>query len=277
MKTLTLATGVFVFSGMGLGLAQAGITDGGPPCENGGARAGFVVEHSSVPGAQFIIHTTDFGYNNIPGGDINPIGVPDGHGGTTTIPEYVDVPGVCDVRNETIFPNGIPGGGGGGGIGAGASADLSIESYVVDPTTGKYVLLNIFNAIALNVPSGVLAIPDLYAVDSNGNLIANTELYSLVNLLDYEASPPSFTFGENLTVVNGVVAGLPGMYFSTDPFTFDPNTGFSDPPYSGNAIVYTDHTLTTPEPSTWAMMLIGFAGLGFAGWRQSSKLRVATT
>jgi hypothetical protein len=25
--------------------------------------------------------------------------------------------------------------------------------------------------------------------------------------------------------------------------------------------------LTTPEPATWAMMLLGFIGLGFAGWR----------
>jgi hypothetical protein len=26
-----------------------------------------------------------------------------------------------------------------------------------------------------------------------------------------------------------------------------------------------------PEPSTWAMMLLGFAGLGFAGFRVSRK------
>ena len=26
-----------------------------------------------------------------------------------------------------------------------------------------------------------------------------------------------------------------------------------------------------PEPSTWAMMLLGFAGLGFAGYRQMRK------
>jgi PEP-CTERM motif len=26
-----------------------------------------------------------------------------------------------------------------------------------------------------------------------------------------------------------------------------------------------------PEPSTWAMMLVGFAGLGFAGYRASRK------
>jgi hypothetical protein len=26
-----------------------------------------------------------------------------------------------------------------------------------------------------------------------------------------------------------------------------------------------------PEPSTWAMMLIGFAGLGFAGYRRTKR------
>jgi PEP-CTERM motif len=30
--------------------------------------------------------------------------------------------------------------------------------------------------------------------------------------------------------------------------------------------------LLIPEPSTWAMMLIGFAGLGFAGYRRSMKV-----
>jgi hypothetical protein len=30
-------------------------------------------------------------------------------------------------------------------------------------------------------------------------------------------------------------------------------------------------TASTPEPSTWAMMVLGFAGLGFAGYRASRK------
>ena len=30
-----------------------------------------------------------------------------------------------------------------------------------------------------------------------------------------------------------------------------------------------------PEPSTWAMMMLGFAGLGYAGWRRSAKARPA--
>jgi PEP-CTERM motif-containing protein len=28
---------------------------------------------------------------------------------------------------------------------------------------------------------------------------------------------------------------------------------------------------SVPEPSTWAMMLIGFAGIGFAGYRRSRR------
>jgi hypothetical protein len=32
-----------------------------------------------------------------------------------------------------------------------------------------------------------------------------------------------------------------------------------------------------PEPSTWAMMLLGFAGLGFAGYRQRQKLAGAAS
>jgi hypothetical protein len=30
-----------------------------------------------------------------------------------------------------------------------------------------------------------------------------------------------------------------------------------------------------PEPSTWAMMLLGFAGLGYAGFRRASAPRIA--
>jgi hypothetical protein len=31
-----------------------------------------------------------------------------------------------------------------------------------------------------------------------------------------------------------------------------------------------------PEPSTWAMMLLGFAGLGFAGYRHAKKASPAS-
>jgi hypothetical protein len=43
------------------------------------------------------------------------------------------------------------------------------------------------------------------------------------------------------------------------------------------ALEFTPASFTpgTPEPSTWAMMLLGFAGLGFLGYRQTAKARLA--
>jgi hypothetical protein len=43
------------------------------------------------------------------------------------------------------------------------------------------------------------------------------------------------------------------------------------------ALEFTPASFTpgTPEPSTWAMMLLGFAGLGFVGYRQTVKARLA--
>ena len=35
-------------------------------------------------------------------------------------------------------------------------------------------------------------------------------------------------------------------------------------------------TVPVPEPSTWAMMLAGFAGFGFIGWRAQRKNVAAT-
>jgi hypothetical protein len=36
--------------------------------------------------------------------------------------------------------------------------------------------------------------------------------------------------------------------------------------YVGNGVA-----ASTPEPSTWAMMVLGFAGVGFVGYRKSRK------
>jgi hypothetical protein len=49
----------------------------------------------------------------------------------------------------------------------------------------------------------------------------------------------------------------------------DPSLGCGYPGTIGQGFTGYGQGFTqgVPEPSTWAMMLIGFAGLGFAGWR----------
>ena len=41
--------------------------------------------------------------------------------------------------------------------------------------------------------------------------------------------------------------------------------------------IFTLEISAVPEPSTWAMMLVGFAGLGFLGYRQRQKLAGAAS
>jgi len=97
-------------------------------------------------------------------------------------------------------------------------------------------------------------------------------LYSLVDLSYYLDGPPTFQFGDIFRIDNGLVAGLPGMRFSTVPFVFDDlgGTGFSAPAFSGYASAITLHTITNvPEPAIPAMLLLGIAVVGATARRQS--------
>ena len=61
-------------------------------------------------------------------------------------------------------------------------------------------------------------------------------------------------------------AGSPaGTYVAFEDLTFP----YSDFNYFDHAFVFT--VAAVPEPSTWAMMLLGFAALGYLGYRRQSK------
>jgi hypothetical protein len=95
----------------------------------------------------------------------------------------------------------------------------------------------------------------------------------------------------NVNPVSGIGPGYGGSGFKPGPaqtsFSFDPVIFVN--PYSfvtaGGIPVTADgveellhftsaNPSAVPEPSTWAMMLLGFAGVGFAGYR-STRTRAA--
>jgi hypothetical protein len=56
------------------------------------------------------------------------------------------------------------------------------------------------------------------------------------------------------------------------PFFFDPNRP------TGTAslfVIYRYTPVSTPEPSTWAMTILGFIGLVSLGWRATRKAKAA--
>lgn len=87
-------------------------------------------------------------------------------------------------------------------------------------------------------------------------------------------------FAPGQDAVNDIVGGLPG-YNSSHVYSFELNTGttvptflhfgVSDGNFSDNTGAYTITVTAIPEPSTWAMLLLGFAGVGFVAYRQTKK------
>ncbi len=86
-----------------------------------------------------------------------------------------------------------------------------------------------------------------------------TETLDDVTLIN-RGTPDAITLTMTGTVTGGV--------FNDTPATFILNANQAGGPTSAVGLSLTNAGSTVPEPSTWAMMLIGFAGLGYAAFRQ---------
>jgi hypothetical protein len=89
-------------------------------------------------------------------------------------------------------------------------------------------------------------------------------------------------------IENYIVGGVPA-YSATHIYSFNLNTGSAVPTllhfgvnddiFSDNTgaftIVVTQLAATIPEPSTWAMMILGFAGVGFMRYRRRKVAPIA--
>jgi hypothetical protein len=81
----------------------------------------------------------------------------------------------------------------------------------------------------------------------------------------------------NLAQDSDITYDVTGLF---DEVVFTSDSGFKEMKHfevSGLTLDGGAPTQTSgvPEPSTWAMLLLGFAGLGYAGFRQSRKERVS--
>jgi hypothetical protein len=175
----------------------------------------------------------------------------------------------CDAFNTSVAVG--PGGGGPGGVGVGAQQQLKMEVLFIDPMTLNILLGSIFDFLGHAYPSQTLFLPDLWAdTNGDGGIGAGDQLYSLVDLNAYTSGGANslaavnarFSPGQQFSIVNGTVAGLPGMLFSTTPFTFSPTGGYQGTPYTGSGFAVTNHgLLSVPEPATLLLLGLGLVGL----------------
>jgi hypothetical protein len=98
------------------------------------------------------------------------------------------------------------------------------------------------------------------------------------------SNPATFLVGDDfilgLNFANIGTLDSPSLDACSDPFSSCGTAGHSptvfisgySQNFSTSAFLATSGTVSAvPEPSTWAMMLLGFAGIGFMGYRRKSK------
>ncbi|HEY5205127.1 MAG TPA: PEPxxWA-CTERM sorting domain-containing protein [Roseiarcus sp.] len=89
------------------------------------------------------------------------------------------------------------------------------------------------------------------------------------NLVDRDT--PGHTIGFSWASIGGLLAGQTSDFLMIDTNAVRFTTGTLAVIDSQTSDLSAFAPSAVPEPSTWAMMLLGFAGLGFAGYRGSRK------
>ena len=256
-----------------------------PPQPGGGSipsnpkdwNKGGVVRETSTNGAytDFTVWPTDPQGNNITGNDANGNAWPqtrtnirrDQHTDFVVPPGRIGGRDVADWRQSSRIhstANNSP-------IGDPVGTNwLSIESVYFDAPTNSYYMDGIFDLLHEVYGDGqFLHVPDLFAdTNHSGALDDGDVLHSLVDLRQFCAGAPSFADNQTYAIVNGRVDALPGMMFSTTPFTFSAATGWdSGTPFTGDATTYSYHSLTSNTPEPGFACVVTMACLALTGGR----------
>jgi PEP-CTERM motif len=163
----------------------------------------------------------------------------------------------------------------------------------VDPANALAVTgaTGTFSDLALNIDN--VAITDIFATDPQNHFDQDQ---TIPHSFSWYPVPGSVSY-DNLFYAGGnapitCIGVPPGGFFDDYGVMFTLANGdlvdlYSNAPagpgvygvvvWADGAADYTSASglsLTAPEPSTWAMMILGFAGLGFAGYRKARKAAV---
>jgi hypothetical protein len=95
----------------------------------------------------------------------------------------------------------------------------------------------------------------------------SSTLGTLLHTASFPAGTTNATVGPLLDTIGPALTADAQQYMIT----------FSAPVESANDTIQTISRAAIPEPSTWAMMLLGFAGLGFVSYRKAKSRRTESS
>jgi hypothetical protein len=149
----------------------------------------------------------------------------------------------------------------------GTAFSLDAKLDATDLGGGQYLVTGLGGALTDGGGSEQIALisggPGAFSTPSSF-FIADNVLYDPPSGLYFDSYGLAFTASGAEWNLWGV-GGSPAYTL----YEHDLSTGFNQQDYGSVAVSQ------VPESSTWAMMLLGFAGLGYAGFRRASAPRIA--
>jgi len=143
----------------------------------------------------------------------------------------------------------------------------------IDPSGGVYSWGKLTNDSKTPPPPNALSPKQIGEI---GALVARAQAFmkastdpadvaAAIQLAIWTVEYPAFAFDES--TANSRTLSYYNTYLG-DVGTWPWNTAYDALiSVKGQTLAETQNLVTTPEPSTWAMMLLGFAGLAYSGWR----------
>jgi phospholipase/lecithinase/hemolysin len=255
---------------------------------------------STVPGTNYAVGgaTAAAGMDIAPGININ-INLPSqvaaysgfvsGHADPNAL--YVIMIGGNDVRNAALQGTGAP------AITAGVDAELAAISTLSSEDAKHFLIVNVPNVGI--IPEFAQDNPTLAAPATAFSQLYDKDLAVGLHALDPMLAPGTTLTDFDLYDLNASIlanAASLGFTNTTDPcYTATPGSAAATSECGPNgknidSFLYWDDIHPTaavqklwaegfeaavPEPSTWAMLLLGFVGLGFEGYRRGVRARAA--
>jgi hypothetical protein len=205
------------------------------------------------------------------------------------------------INAEPIITTGLPSLSGGGlGYSASTLNDLSVPSISVQASADAPIeSMNVEAAASVTLNYSIEFLGNTSTVPVTVNLSGNVDFtgtgtneggdaQATIGIVDFLATcvtvassdcSRSFSADSQYIFSTNVVYSVQlsaGVTVISEPGNPESASAFVDPTYS----VPTGYSIVTsagigngvPEPSTWAMMLLGFAALGFVGYRRVRRL-----